>query len=44
MVRLYIYPPRMRVTDPLLKRGWQHDGRNPTNPLNPGQMRQKVPG
>jgi hypothetical protein len=33
-----------KVTDPLLRRGWQHDGRDAMNPLDPGVMPQKVPG
>jgi hypothetical protein len=29
--------------DPLLKRGWQHDGRDPVNPEDPGVVPQKIP-
>lgn len=29
--------------DPLLRHGWQHDGRDPLNPEQPGVMPQKVP-
>jgi hypothetical protein len=31
------------ASDQLLKRGWQHDRRRPTNPLMPGVMPQKEP-
>lgn len=31
------------LCDPLLKRGWQHDGRSPVNPENPGVLPQKIP-
>ncbi len=33
----------LRIRDPLLQRGWQHDGRQPMNPANPGLRPQKVP-
>jgi hypothetical protein len=29
--------------DALLRRGWQHDGRQPMNPAKPGPRPQKVP-
>ncbi|MCB1187533.1 hypothetical protein KDL29_10240 [bacterium] len=31
------------VYNPLIRRGWQHDGRNPHNPHEPPLMPQKVP-
>jgi hypothetical protein len=30
-------------SNPLLRRGWQHDGREPVNPLMPEIRPQKVP-
>jgi hypothetical protein len=37
------YRYRSWVLNPLIRRGWQHDGRNAHNPLNPPVMPQKVP-
>jgi hypothetical protein len=31
------------LCDPLLRRGWQHDGRSPVNPEHPGLKPQKIP-
>jgi hypothetical protein len=40
-------PARIRfcslLRDALLRRGWQHDGRQPMNPARPGTRPQKVP-
>ena len=30
--------------NPLIRRGWQHDGRDPRNPEDTPTMRQKIPG
>ncbi|GEM_PF-2059695 len=30
--------------NPLIRRGWQHDGRNAHNPDDTPPMRQKIPG
>ena len=32
------------VYNPLIRRGWQHDGRNPYNPLDTPVRPQKIPG
>ncbi|MDQ3024217.1 MAG: hypothetical protein M3R04_07545 [bacterium] len=32
-----------QASNPLLRHGWQHDGRRPRSPLAPGVMPQKVP-
>ena len=32
------------VFNPLIRRGWQHDGRNPYNPEDPPIKPQKIPG
>jgi hypothetical protein len=31
------------VYNPLIRRGWQHDGRNPHNPADTPVMPQKIP-
>jgi hypothetical protein len=33
----------MLVSDPLIRRGWQHDGRDAVNPQQPGVSPQKIP-
>ena len=32
------------VFNPLIRRGWQHDGRNPYDPEDPPIKPQKIPG
>jgi hypothetical protein len=38
------YACHLCLRDPLLSRGWQHDGRDAVNPENPGVVPQKIPG
>ena len=37
------YASHLCLRDPLLSRGWQHDGRDAVNPENPGVLPQKIP-